>query len=369
MFQNKSVESGEARGSAGLTRLGSDEAVLRRRLREWYTGHRRSLPWRETSDPYAIWVSEILLQQTRVATVIERYREFLERFPTVCALAEATEAEVLTAWSGLGYYRRARMLHQAAREVCARHGGVVPGSAAELRALPGIGRYTAAAIASIAFGEAVAAVDGNVERVVLRLAGAGLSTASEVGRRAQAEADRLLDCAAPGEWNQAMMELGATVCLPRGPRCEACPWVEVCRTRGEHPVRKRAAMRAEALSLAWVVRRRPTREPVERVWLVQRDERESVMPLMWELPETDGASGEPVLRLRHAIMQVNYEVAIFAVEATAMARRSRQRREQWVTAEEAGRMPLTGLTRKVMQRLGWLPAGGGRRAKPDGVPR
>ncbi len=321
-------------------------------------------------------MSEILLQQTRVATVIERYREFLERFPTVCALAEATEAEVLTAWSGLGYYRRARMLHQAAREVCARHGGVVPGSAAELRALPGIGRYTAAAIASIAFGEAVAAVDGNVERVVLRLTGAGLTgagpgtavAASEEGRRVQADADRLLDHAAPGEWNQAMMELGATVCLPRGPRCEVCPWVEVCRTRGEHPVRKRAAMRAEALSFEWVVRQSSKREPVERVWLVQRDERQSVMPSMWELPAADGADGEPVLGLRHAIMQVNYQVTIYAVEA-ATARRSRQRGGRWVTAEEAGRMPLTGLTRKVMQRMGWLPVGGARRAKPDGVSR
>lgn len=331
-----------------------EPAVLRPLLQRWYAENRRSLPWRQRSDPYAIWVSEIMLQQTRVAAVIERYEAFLQRFPTVRALAEATDAEVLTAWSGLGYYRRARMLHRGAQEVSAKHGGKVPGSFAALLELPGIGRYTAAAIASIAFGEAVAAVDGNVERVVLRLSGIGANdaVAGVEGRRVQAGADQLLDRRAPGDWNQAMMELGATVCLPRGPRCEACPWVVACRTRGEHPTRKRAAMRTEELGYEWTVRK-SARESSGRVLLVQRDERQSVMPSMWELPEAETAEGEPVLRLRHAIMQVNYQVAIYLGSPSA-AKRSKRRGERWVTADDAGEMPLTGLTRKVMEGMGWL---------------
>src|SRR5580658_4468970 len=148
-----------------------DGVDLRRRLMEWYGVEARKLPWRGTTDPYQIWVSEIMLQQTRVAAVIEHYNEFLRRFPTLVSLALAAEPDVLAAWSGLGYYRRARMLHKAARFIVLEREGILPASSAELRTLPGIGEYTAAAISSIAFGEAVAVVDGNVERVILRLAG------------------------------------------------------------------------------------------------------------------------------------------------------------------------------------------------------
>src|SRR5580698_6240362 len=146
--------------------LGKGLSRFRRALLGWYDRHRRDLPWRRTHDPYAIWLSEIMLQQTRVAAVLEHYRVFLERFPKIEVLAAASEDDVLAAWSGLGYYRRARMLHECAREIVTRHGGRFPETAAELRELPGIGRYTAAAIASIAFGEASAVVDGNVERVL-----------------------------------------------------------------------------------------------------------------------------------------------------------------------------------------------------------
>ena len=142
---------------------------LRSSLLEWYDLNRRDLPWRRTRDPYAIWVSEIMLQQTRVAAVVDRYDAFLRNFPSVAALAHAPEAEVLALWSGLGYYRRARMLHRAAKVVVLENGGVMPGTAAALRALPGIGAYTSAAIASIAYGEPVAVIDGNVERVVDQL--------------------------------------------------------------------------------------------------------------------------------------------------------------------------------------------------------
>src|SRR5579862_2694686 len=148
-----------------------DPQSLSRKLLDWYDQHKRDLPWRADRDPYRVWLSEIMLQQTRVAAVLEHYRRFLLRFPTLQKLAAAREASVLAAWSGLGYYRRARMLHAAARQVVKQCGGTFPRTSAELRALPGVGRYTAAAIASIAFNEAVAVVDGNVERVVGRVQG------------------------------------------------------------------------------------------------------------------------------------------------------------------------------------------------------
>ena len=213
-------------------------AALRGRLLEWYEQHRRNLPWRQSSDPYAIWVSEIMLQQTRAAVVANRYQEFMERFPTLIALALAPEQDVLALWSGLGYYRRARMLHKAAQFVAAHQGGNLPARAEELRALPGIGAYTAAAVASIAHGEPVAVVDGNVERVLCRLAGweAGSRKGggSALRRKIEDLAGRLLDRARPGDFNQAIMELGATVCTPRKPQCPVCPLAADCKTRGEH---------------------------------------------------------------------------------------------------------------------------------------
>src|SRR5437660_2415476 len=185
-------------------------SVFRSRLLDWYDRNRRDLPWRENRDPYRIWLSEIMLQQTRVAAVTEHYGKFLMRFPTVEKLAAARESSVLAAWSGLGYYRRARMLHAAAKEIVKKHSGTFPRSAGDLRALPGIGRYTAAAIASIAFNEPAAVVDGNVERVLERVVGERLPE-----KALWLTAQELLSPFRPGDFNQAMMELGATVCLPR----------------------------------------------------------------------------------------------------------------------------------------------------------
>src|SRR6266853_4739327 len=203
-----------------------DLVHVRRALLRWYDQHRRDLPWRETRDPYRIWLSEIMLQQTRVAAVLEHYRIFLERFPNVQALAAASEDAVLAAWSGLGYYRRARMLHRAAQQIAKQHGGRFPQNSETLLALPGIGRYTAAAIASIAFAEPIAVVDGNVERVLQRFVGINLTT-PQIWQHAQA----LLADSRPGDFNQAMMELGATVCVPREPRCPMCPVRRWCVTQ------------------------------------------------------------------------------------------------------------------------------------------
>ena len=341
----------------------TDETTLQQLLLDWFDRERRDLPWRRTQDPYAIWVSEIMLQQTRVAAVLEPYRAFLERFPTVQSLASAEEAAVLAAWSGLGYYRRARMLHRAAQQICSSGNGHIPLSHAALLELPGIGRYTAAAIASIAYGEPVAAVDGNVERVLLRLRGWGSEDPvlhAQHLRRVQQEAARLLQPASPGDWNQAMMELGATVCLPRAPRCEACPWMAGCATRGEHDAVRRAPMRTEIRNYRWQTRHSAG---AEQLLLIQRSPAQTVMPGMWELPPVPDTPGKPdkldkpdeqnkpILQLRHAIMQVNYQITILRDEGPAPAD------GRWVTAEEATTMALTGLARKVMRRLGWLPTG------------
>lgn len=208
-------------------------ATLRADLLAWYDACRRDLPWRRTKDPWAIWVSEIMLQQTRVETVIPYYERFLARFPTALALAEATEDQVLAAWSGLGYYRRARMLHAGARAVAAR---AIPDQRDGLLELPGIGRYTAGAIASIAFDRAVGLVDGNVARVLARIFALEDDMRKAGMRKAEALADQLVPAERPGEWNQALMELGATICSPRSPACGACPVLRSCRALAEGKV-------------------------------------------------------------------------------------------------------------------------------------
>ena len=207
------------------------DTAARRALLRWYRRHKRDLPWRRTTDPYAIWVSEVMLQQTRVDVATSYYERWMARFPTVASLAAASEEEVLQSWSGLGYYSRARNLHKAAKAVVDDHGGNVPGTFDGLRALPGVGSYTAGAIASIAFGKAVPAVDGNVVRVACRIAGIRDPSKPAARRRIEAVAASWVPARGAGDWNQAVMELGATVCTPKAPRCESCPVANACEAR------------------------------------------------------------------------------------------------------------------------------------------
>lgn len=330
-------------------------AALRAALLAWYRANKRDLPWRRTRDPYAIWVSEIMLQQTRVAAVIDRYNAFLDRFPSVASLAQASEQEVLALWSGLGYYRRARMLHQAARLLAANHQGSLPSTVAELRNLPGIGAYTAAAIASIAHGEPAAVVDGNVERVLCRLAGWEAGSAS-IRRKVEELAAHLLDPRSAGDFNQAVMELGATVCLPRNPQCAACPLAFACQTKGEHKTTPRPKMQSRAIGYALVLRKK---KGENEVLLEQRSEAQSVMRGLWELPmlrSPDLPDSEPRIQLRHAIMQINYDVRVHAIrqkDARTLTAEGGER--HWAPLSEAAQMPLTGLARKILTRLKLLP--------------
>src|SRR5712692_10224753 len=211
---------------------GRDLATFRKQLLGWFRQFQRELPWRQTRDPYRIWLSEIMLQQTRVAAVIPYYERFLKRFPDVQALANAPEEEVLRLWSGLGYYGRARNLHKAAQQIVAKHGGQFPMTAGDALALPGIGNYTAAAILSIAFGKKLAVLDGNVARVLARLGAIrGDVRESQRWQTLQDNANSFLDPDSPGDWNQAMMELGATLCTSKSPQCLLCPVAQFCEGR------------------------------------------------------------------------------------------------------------------------------------------
>jgi A/G-specific adenine glycosylase len=322
----------------------ADAREMSAALLGWYAAHKRDLPWRATRDPYRIWVSEIMLQQTRVAAVLEHYRLFLAAFPTVKTLAAASEAEVLALWSGLGYYRRARMLHRAAKLVADKFAGALPRSAEGLLALPGVGAYTAAAVASIAFGEPVAVVDGNVERVLARVAG---WSAAETGfvTKVRTLADTLVDPGRPGDFNQGMMELGATVCLPRAPLCLGCPWQPWCRTRGEHRVAPRP--RLERQHSARAVWRRGTGVR-QQVRLVQRPAEASLMAGMWELPPYQPQPGElPEMIVRHAITVTNHIVDVYVMQSRAL----HDVPGEWVLLNELPRRALTGLTRKVLRRI------------------
>jgi A/G-specific adenine glycosylase len=313
---------------------------LRHTLLAWYDAHRRELPWRRDADPYRVWVSEIMLQQTRVAAVVEHYARFLQRFPDVQSLAAAREASVLAVWSGLGYYHRARRMHQAAKLIARARKGIFPRATEEWRELPGIGRYTAAAIASIAFGEAMAVVDGNVERVLDRMFGAA------GGREAAWQrAESLLDRARPGDFNQAMMELGATVCTPRRPQCPMCPLHKWCAARGAN--NERSQLIRKRKELAYGLARQNG-----AVLLVQRPADASLMAGMWELPAFPAAQhngDEPMARLRHAITDTDYEVSVFAVPPRKVL--SLEVNARWCAPRQWERLALTGLARKILRRM------------------
>ncbi len=333
---------------------------FRQNLSTWYAKNARKLPWRGISDPYRTWVSEIMLQQTRVAAVIEHYHGFLARFPTVIDLALASESEVLAAWSGLGYYRRARMMHRAAQFVSQELYGNMPRTSAELRRLPGIGEYTCAAIASISYGESIAVVDGNVERVLLRITGrvedptsAGKSFVHQQAAALVPPSHFTDDANDAGDHNQAMMELGATVCLPKAPLCMQCPVFALCKTRGEHATLPRERPQNRSAAYLLDLRRRVGRT---EVLLERRPDEASLMAGMYELPALplDALEGRnPIARLRHSITNTIYLVQIMAPrdaedDGLRQAIPASKEMISWIPTKELEELPLTGLTRKVL---------------------
>ncbi len=320
-------------------------------LGEWYAAGHRDLPWRRTSDPYRIWISEIMLQQTRAQAVIPYYERFLARFPTVESLAAAEEEQVLALWSGLGYYSRARNLRRAAQQIVVADG--FPRDFESLRALPGIGDYTAAAIASIAFGLPHVVVDGNVLRVVARVENDAADIGSARTReRFRAIAQSWLDPTHAGAFNQAIMELGATVCLPRKPLCAVCPLAARCKalrhgTAAELPVKLRSVEPVKIEGVLLIVRKGA------RVLLRQREADARRMAGFWDLPEPanlPGArEGKCFGEIRHSITHHRYTLQV----AAAAARIPRGPFE-WFDAERLREVPLSTTARKALKLAGVL---------------
>ena len=339
-----------------------DTQNFTRSVIDWYDSGHRALPWRATRDPYRIWVSEIMLQQTRAETVVSYYERFLARYPTVEALAGADEEELLKSWEGLGYYSRARSLQRAAREIVERYGGELPADVERLRALPGIGDYTAGAIASIAFGIPAAAVDGNVERVLCRYDAVTDTVGTPGVRRAiAARAQELVPRDRPGAFANAMMEMGATMCTPRSPKCLLCPVRESCRgflqgIAQELPVKpKKKAQRVEHRAVLLCV-------CDGRVLIVRRSEK--LLGGLYVFPDVPDAGDPAVLcahmealgvrtaydaplgHARHVFTHIFWEMDIHLLLADACAPVPDGR---WVTRDELAALPLPTAVRRARE--------------------
>jgi A/G-specific adenine glycosylase len=319
-------------------------------LLDWYAAARRDLPWRRARNPWRVLVSEFMLQQTRVDTVLPYYERFLERFPTPAALAAAPEPELLAIWAGLGYYARARNLQRSARLIAEQ--GAFPTAYDDIRKLPGVGDYTAAAVASICYSAPHAVLDGNVLRVLARAEDerGDISTAG-VRVRLKHTAQSLLDPRRPGDFNQALMELGATVCTPKNPQCLLCPWREICAglragTQNELPVK--------------LSRRQPVKLAIEllvvekegRLLLHQRGETEPRLAGFWELPEARDLPTsrrlDSVGEFRHTITRHDYTIEVFRAAAVKAPTGFR-----WFSVQELDKLPLATMSRKALALAGY----------------
>ncbi len=343
-------------------------------LHRWFKSAAREMPWRRTSDPYAIWVSEVMLQQTQVVTVIPYYERWLEALPTVESLASADIEQVLRLWEGLGYYSRARNLHRAARQVLERHGGVVPDDPAAFRALSGVGPYTAAAVQSIAFGHDLAVVDGNVRRVLARVITLEMDPRSGPTSRAMdALALALLSSGEASRHNQALMELGALVCTPRTPGCGSCPLAPVCRARiagapeayTRRPPPKKVPHRQVAIGIV---------QDDQGRLLIQRRPYDGLLGGLWEFPggkvEPGESAEEAVLRelreeqrlevtVDRLLPLVNHAYTHFKVTLhphlctmrTMDSRAGEGQPHQWVALDRLADFPMPRANRKVLAHL------------------
>ncbi len=371
---------------------GRELAAFRRQLLGWFSQFQRDLPWRHTKDPYLIWLSEIMLQQTRVAAAIPYYERFLVRFPDVHSLANAPQEEVLRLWSGLGYYSRARNVQKAAQEIVAKHKGLFPTRLDDALALPGIGDYTAAAILSIAFDAKQAVLDGNVARVLARLGAIrGDLRESQLWQELQETADSLLEPRSPGDWNQAMMELGATLCTPKSPQCLLCPVAQFCKGRRlgiaeslPEKRKKRATVEVVLAAAVFADGRgqtlllpppESTKEKasadhvptlVSRMWhfptvsAAGEPRKDLIAFLRKELPEERNRSWEllPAGKVRHAVTYRAITLLPFLIEVKNLPRVSGAKH---VPLADISSLPVSNLTRKAARAA--LATAGLARAK------
>ena len=360
-------------------------ALFRRRLLAWFRAHRRELPWRAhrgdqswraSRDPYRIWVAEIMLQQTRIAAVMPYYDRFLDRFPGVESLARAPQDEVLKLWSGLGYYSRARNLHRAAKEIVARHNGNFPRALDAALALPGIGRYTAAAVLSIAYDVPLAVLDGNVARVLARLGAIrGDLRTPRRWRQLSERAQDLLAQRAPGDWNQALMELGETICTPQNPRCPACPVSRWCRARARGLTREIPAPRKKRAPVRIQIAAAILRDPRSRTLLVRDPgaHDDVLFSRMWQFPAVEVARHpeaelaahlhdilkidraslrlEPLPSARHGVTFRNITLLPFLARVPRLPKRPRSR---VLLLTRLAELPVSSATHKIAAALARL---------------
>ena len=348
-------------------------AALRRGLLTWYADQRRDLPWRQNRDPYRIWISEVMLQQTQVATVIPYYARFMASFPDLASLARADLQTVLKHWEGLGYYRRAHHLHQAARELTASGDGQVPTQREAFRALPGVGDYIANAVMSIAYDAPYAVVDGNVKRVLARLCGMSAAVNHPAAHRDyQNVADNLLERRHPGTYNQALMELGALVCTPRNPDCNACPWRVACFANqngvvADYPQRIRKAPIPEHAMVAGIIAHR------NRLLIVQRPS-EGLLAGLWEFPGGRRPARQPaqdacreillrntglrvaverhITRIRHAYTHFKIELDLYLCRKDkGRVRLQGSAAFRWIRPDDLPSFPFTGAHKKTFPQL------------------
>jgi len=317
-------------------------------LLDWYDANHRDLPWRRTRDPYAIWVSEAMAQQTTVGVVVPYWQRWMERFPDVPSLSRAEEKDVLEMWQGLGYYRRAKALLAGARAMQATG---VPTDRTGWLAIPGVGPYTASAISSIAFGETTAVVDGNVERVYSRL-NRDKASGATLKRNATAWADTVVDQERPGDWNQSVMELGATVCTPRNPSCRACPvrrWCESGKV-GDAELLPTKSPKPEAIELDWTCRLLHC----DGHWAMEQVEAGRWWEGMWRFPTEERLPREPevcLITIKHTVTRHKIRMAVLRHEVT-----ERSGQYSWVETDEVLRRPLPALYLKAWQAVHSSPA-------------
>jgi len=325
---------------------------MQEKLLKWYRANKRDLPWRKTKDPYFIWVSEIMLQQTRVDTAIPYYENFLKTFPTIDTLARATEHEVLKTWQGLGYYRRAKLIHKAAKEVSVNYNGRLPTTRDALRELPGFGPYTSGAVASIAFNEPVPAVDGNVKRVLSRI--------FETKDPVDDIAEKAAKIHSPADWTQSLMELGALICIPKNPKCLICPVNKICS----------ANLSGTVLQYPPVTEKTKVREIFATTWMIQDEKSKKILiqqrpedgrwSNMWEFPTDEfdqkpenlqssitQSSGNKIGKFKHLLTHRTMHIDVILVESKKNVPISEH--QKWISTEELKDFPISKMQLKAFE--------------------
>jgi len=348
-----------------------DIALFQKQLLEWYREVKRDLPWRRVNDPYQIWVSEIMLQQTRVETVIPYFERFISRFPTLQALASAREDEVLKVWEGLGYYSRARNLHQGVKEVTERYGGEVPEQKEEILSVSGIGPYTAGAILSIAYDKMEPAVDGNVLRVFSRLFNSFEDIMKGKTRKwVEKEVIQLMPTDAASDFNQAIMELGAMVCIPKSPKCSICPIQDFCEARKEGtqnllPVKNKKHIVNTVYRMGLIIQQN------DRIVLVQRP-KEGLLANMWELPSFENFQqltgkewknqlqsnygihlqweNRPWMSIQHLFSHLHWSMDIYRVDVNSLPKELPSH-WQWIIQNDLVKLPFPKPYKRVIEKL------------------